>query len=243
MTFSWNVHTFATMASTQDRLKAMAIEDNAPEGTVVQALQQSCGRGRLGRHWDSLIGNLYMSVLLRPEECPAEKAGQISFVTAVAVSEAIDTAIPGAYDKKLKWPNDILINDKKCAGILLESDLRDDGAVDFLLLGIGVNILAPPEYALGLKEIAGDHHLAIHPFRDVVLQKLKENYLDWQKNGFAPIREKWIASAYRLGEDIKVKLAKEERAGVFKDLDASGCLILAGADGVEHRISSGEVCF
>ncbi len=163
---NWQIRTLSHVPSTQNSIRELAAE-GAPEGTVVQALMQTSGRGRQGNQWISPMGNLYMSMLLRPG-CTAMAAGQISFVAAVALSAAMDDVMAPGHAKTLKWPNDVLIDGKKCAGILLESDLDKDGNVNSLVLGMGVNIMAPPEDRIGLQQV-GRGQVAIHPFRDLAL--------------------------------------------------------------------------
>ncbi|HEY8192261.1 MAG TPA: biotin--[acetyl-CoA-carboxylase] ligase, partial [Alphaproteobacteria bacterium] len=145
----WKIHTYAQLGSTQDYVKELG-DEGLPEGTVVQCLTQTKGRGRHGRTWTSPMGGLYMSVLLRPE-CAAPVAGQLSFVVAVAVSAAMDEVLGKDHKKTLKWPNDILIDGKKCAGILLESGMAG-AMVNWMAVGIGVNIMSAPEDATCLQE-------------------------------------------------------------------------------------------
>ena len=112
-----------TIGSTSDDLKALAA-DGAPDGTALAAGEQTAGRGRYGRGWDSPPGNLYMSVLLR-DVGPLHQAAQLSFVAAVALGEAIAELTPGDLAVRFKWPNDVLANGRKVAGLLLESGGSD----------------------------------------------------------------------------------------------------------------------
>lgn len=234
MSMEFKVHTYASLPSTQDYVKELA-EEGLPEGIVVQCLEQKKGRGRHGREWVSPIGNLYMSVLLRPD-CPVKEAGQLSFVAAVALSAAMDEVIETGHEKTLKWPNDILIDGRKVSGILIEKE------GDAYVLGMGVNILSAPEGAIHLKDVAGENRLAIHPFRDLVLEKLAQRYDLWRQEGFAPIREEWMKQAHGLDKALAVKLGKEHRDGLFKGIDAQGSLLLE-IDGSIIDINSGEVYF
>lgn len=236
----FNVHTYSHLPSTQDYIKDLAAED-FPEGEVIQCLVQTKGRGRHGNEWISPMGNLYMSILLRPN-CPADQAGQISFVAAVALSAAIDEYLDEKYTKTLKWPNDILIDGKKCAGILLESELKN-GKVESLALGMGVNIMAAPEGAVGLNNVTWDIQVPIHPFRDRVLHHLNENYAQWQKEGFAPIREKWVTQAHGVEKNVTARLADKSHEGIFEGIDENGTLHLKTANGDKIDISAGEVYF
>jgi BirA family biotin operon repressor/biotin-[acetyl-CoA-carboxylase] ligase len=235
----WKIHTYASLSSSQDYVRELAAED-FPEGTVIQALSQTKGRGRHGRVWDSPLGNLYMSLLLRPA-CDAATAGQLSFVVAVALSAAMDEVLAPGHAKTLKWPNDILIDGLKCAGILLESELDADGSVAAIIVGTGVNIHGAPEGAVGLQAVSSEITVPVNKFRDLLLEKLGHYYRLWQQDGFAPIRKLWLAQAHNLGREITVKLGEREMNGVFEDLDASGALKLAQADGKVLDITSGDV--
>ena len=235
MSIEFKVHTYASLPSTQDYVKELA-EEGLPEGIVVQSLEQRTGRGRHGREWVSPIGNLYMSILLRPGR-PAGEAGQLSFVAAVALSSAMDDVLEKGHSKTLKWPNDILIDSKKVSGILIEKE------GDAYVLGTGVNILSAPEGAINLKEVSGDNRLAIHPFRDMVLEKLKSYYGLWLAEGFGPIRQLWLAQAHGLGGQLAVQAGESKVEGIFRDLDAKGFLIVEQPGGKTLEVNSGEVYF
>lgn len=235
----WNVSVVASVSSTQDVVKDLAAK-GAPEGTVIQALLQTSGRGRHGNTWDSPMGNLYMSVLLRPD-ITVDKAGQAAFVVALALSSAMDVYMDGAaYDKRLKWPNDILIDGRKVSGILLETILAGD-KVAALIVGIGVNILAPPEGRVGLNDVK-TKPVYVNIFRDDVLKALERYDALWRGQGFAPIREEWLEKAYGLGREITVRLPEVTLTGVFDGIDPDGALILRQGDH-QSLIRSGDVHF
>src|SRR5688500_9625149 len=135
MAINWTIEVFETLPTTQDLAMARA-EEGAAEGAVIQAMIQNAGRGRHGNRWHSPLGNLYVSLLLRPL-CKPDLAGQISFVAGLALSAAMNPYVSAAHKKTLKWPNDILIDGRKCAGILLESRLSGEGLVESLIVGMG----------------------------------------------------------------------------------------------------------
>ncbi|MDX1574557.1 MAG: biotin--[acetyl-CoA-carboxylase] ligase [Kiloniellales bacterium] len=109
-------------------------EAGAEDGTLVWARRQTAGRGRRGRSWASLPGNLFFSLVLRPD-CPPQEAAQLGFVAAVALGDAIGSVAPPMIEVRFKWPNDVLLNERKGAGILLESKIVD-GSMEWLVLGI-----------------------------------------------------------------------------------------------------------
>lgn len=242
MSIQWKIETFAVLPSTQDEAKDRALEEAADEGLVIQALTQSEGRGRQGNEWFSPMGNLHMSVLLRPL-CTADLAGQISFVVALAVSAAMDEFIVEGHKKTLKWPNDILINGKKAAGILLETELSPKGLVGHLIIGVGVNVLSAPEDRISLKDVSGQNRLAVHPFRDRVLHYLDVYYSAWKAEGFAPIRKAWLAQAHALGHKMTARLPNREEKGIFRDIDEAGGLILEVSENKQIVIRAGEIYF
>ena len=235
MSISFKVHTYASLPSTQDYVKELAAE-GLEEGTVVQAIEQRDGRGRHGNHWFSPMGNLYMSVLLRPD-CDVRIAGQLSFVAAVALSAAMDEVLDEKHKKTLKWPNDILIDGKKVSGILIEK------VEDAYVLGMGINIMNPPDQAVGLNDLTWDIQVPINTFRDKVLAQLKEHYQQWQENGFADIRKLWLREAHGLNQEMTARLSDVEHKGIFKGISDDGHLCLELKDGKQIDINSGEVYF
>ena len=235
----WRVQVLGTTPSTQDMVRNLA-ETGEPEGLAIQALQQTKGRGRHGNEWVSPMGNLYISLLLRPL-CKADKAGQMAFVTALALSDAIGDVVEPGHKKTLKWPNDILVDGRKISGILLESKLDKHGRVDYLIIGTGVNIFAPPEGAEGLDRIKSER-LAVNTFRDLYLEKLRNRYISWQEQGFGPVRDEWLKQAHGLNETMKIRLPEISYEGIFKGIDENGVL-LADVDGQPRRFTSGEVHF
>ncbi len=235
----WRITVAGQVASTQDVVRT-AGEAGEAEGFVLQALQQTGGRGRHGNQWVSPMGNLYMSALLRPD-CAAGDAGQIAFVVALALSRTIDEYVdPGQYRKTLKWPNDVLIDGRKVSGILLEASIINNHC-DYLVLGVGVNILAPPEGRIGLDAIKSKP-MPIHPFRDRFLAHLGD-YMDaWRTKGFSPLREEWLKQAHGLGQVMTIRLPEVSYEGIFKGIDEQGGL-MAEIDGQIKRFTSGDVHF
>jgi BirA family transcriptional regulator, biotin operon repressor / biotin---[acetyl-CoA-carboxylase] ligase len=213
----WRVQVLGTAPSTQDIVRGLA-ETGEAEGLAVQALQQTKGRGRHGNAWTSPMGNLYLSVLLRPS-CKADKAGQMAFVVALALSDAMDAVMEDGHAKTLKWPNDILIDGKKVSGILLESAVDKHGRVDYLIIGTGVNIFAAPEGAIGLDSLKKDR-IAINTFRDLYLEKLRARSISWQDEGFGQIRAEWLKQAHGIGQEMTIRLPEITYRGVFEGIDA-----------------------
>ncbi len=228
------------IASTSDEAKSLAA-GGAPAGTLVWARAQSAGRGRQGRGWISPTGNFYASLILRPA-VPVAAAAQLGFVAALAVADACVALAPAAAIG-LKWPNDVLLNGRKLAGILLESQSRGDGMLDWLVLGIGINLATYPievEYpATALAATGADADA------ETMLGALAASFLVWYERwregeGFATIRAEWLARAQGLGQPIRVRLPADTLNGIFVGLDTDGALLLDAAQG-RRRIAAGEV--
>jgi len=228
-----------TTGSTNDDAKAQA-RLGAAEGTLVQALRQTSGRGRQGNHWMSEPGNLYMSMILRPQVGAAE-SGQLSFLAAVALAQTVQVFLPPAADIALKWPNDLLIGGRKAAGILLETEgSKGAGTIDWLVLGMGLNIRHAPEGATSLQE-AGAENIDVTAARDLLAGNVLALYRRWQQEGFAVIRSAWLERAAHLGGKIRVRLPSEDFHAVFDGIDAQGALEITMEDGAKRVIASGEV--
>jgi BirA family biotin operon repressor/biotin-[acetyl-CoA-carboxylase] ligase len=190
----------------------------------------------MGRNWVSPSGNLYFSLVLKPKKS-LEISSQLSFVAAVCLGLVLAELSNDAKRINYKWPNDILIDDKKVAGILLESD------AGFVILGIGVNIKSHPQNTNYPACNLEDQGFAIDD-KINLLKKFLDNfsnlYQKWQDFGFTPIRNLWLNQAYNLNKEINVNLPNKSLRGVFKNLDEQGNLVLE-TDKKIQLITSGEV--
>lgn len=232
---------FAEIGST-NQAAAEAGQAGEPELLVVTAGVQTAGRGRRGRDWVSPVGNLYASVLLRPAVSPAAGA-QLSFVAALAVAELAAEVIPGAPVVACKWPNDVLVNGAKVAGILLESQTDSAGRLAWLVIGTGVNVVShPPLTAYAATSLAANGATATaEDCLALYLARLDHWRQTWLRQGFDPVRAAWLARAWRLGETISVRRGEKTLAGTFEGLDDTGALLLAAHGGQRHTIAAGEV--
>lgn len=229
------------VSSTSDVAREAA-EQGAPDATVVWATRQTAGRGRLGRSWSSPPGNLYTSLVLRPA-CPPAVAPQLSFVAAVALAEALTPLLPGMAQLRLKWPNDVLLNGRKLVGILAEAESGTGDRLDFVVLGIGVNLVShPPDARYGATDL-GAEGAVVTPA--AMLELLVPALLAWRDRwvaeGFAPIRAAWLARAEGRGQPIEVRLGNALIRGTFDDLDGDGALIVETAPGSRRRITAGDI--
>jgi BirA family transcriptional regulator, biotin operon repressor / biotin---[acetyl-CoA-carboxylase] ligase len=229
------------VGSTNDEARRLAGE-GSPDGTLVWARSQNAGRGRYGRTWTSPPGNLYLSILLRPTCAPAA-ALQLGFVAAVALGEALDRRVaPAAL--AFKWPNDVLLNGRKIAGILLESATGAGGVLDWLIIGMGANLASfPAGTAFPATSLANDGYPAATPAE--VLEDMCRSFAAWRvrwtAEGFGPVRQAWLGRAWRRGQPIEIRLERERASGVFAGLDDSGALLLDPSGGPRRLVSFGEV--
>lgn len=229
------------VGNSNDEAKALA-RAGAEDGTLLWVRQQSAGKGRGGRTWESPPGNLYLSLVLRPD-CPLSEASALGFIAALAVGEAIGSVAP-PMDVLYKWPNDVLLNGRKVSGILLESETSGD-ELAWLVLGVGVNVAHFPKEAnfpaTSLHFEGAPKTLTV----EELLQAFCRYFLSWTnrwlEEGFAPVRAAWSRHAYRKGDEIEARLPQETMRGRFLDIDESGCLILLLPDGSERHIAYGEV--
>ncbi|MBV9827494.1 MAG: biotin--[acetyl-CoA-carboxylase] ligase [Alphaproteobacteria bacterium] len=223
------------VGSTNDEAKILA-RGGAPTGTLVWADGQTAGRGRRGRNWVSAPGNLYLSLIQRPSGTPA-RAAQLGFIAAIAVADALPAA------SRLKWPNDVLLDGRKLSGILLESETGLAGSLDFVVIGIGINILSAPtsvEFPATCLAEAGITNVIPADLLETLVAHFDTWLRRWGHDGFAPIRSAWLARANGLGDMIRVRLDRETLEGRFLDLDENGALVLETRMGMRH-ITAGAV--
>ncbi len=230
------------LGSTNDEAMRLAAT-GAPAGLVISAREQTRGRGRHGRAWASPPGNLYASVVLRPD-CALAAAAQLSLVAGLALGEALVELGPPPLDLALKWPNDVLIGGAKAAGVLLEGTGDADGRAAWVVIGTGVNLASHPEdtsYPATCLARAGFPELTPQAVLEAYLAALDRWLGRWQSAGFGAVRQAWLGRAHRLGGEIRVGLARGELRGRFLDLTDTGSLLLEQAGGRRREIAAGEV--
>jgi BirA family biotin operon repressor/biotin-[acetyl-CoA-carboxylase] ligase len=200
----------------------------------IMADVQTAGRGRRGRTWEQGKGNLATTLLLTD---PPPDFAQLSFAAALAVADTASHFAPGAR-VTVKWPNDVLADGKKLAGILLES------GSGWLAVGIGINLAHFPEGtefpATALAEFVTPP--SPDAARSVLAARFAHWYDAWMTQGFEALRAAWLAQAGGLGAPIRARLPNVTRHGLFEGIDGSGALLLNEA-GTVHAIAAGEVFF
>jgi len=218
------------------------------EPTWIMAHAQTAARGRRGREWAMPPGNFAATLLMRPAGLPPEVALR-SFVAALALYDTCVALSGQAAKFALKWPNDVLLNGGKLAGILLESAGRP-GGVSHLAVGIGVNLVAAPDPgdlepgAMAPVSLLGETGVEVVP--EDFLAALAPAFARWEAilatDGFAPVRTAWLARAARLGERLVARTGSASYDGRFETIDDRGALVLATADG-RKVIAAADVFF
>ncbi len=239
------LHVPEIASTNQLALETVGADDTADK-LVVWADKQTAGRGRHGRNWESPEGNLFTSIVLRPDR-PLADAAQLSFVAALAVADVIRawSPTPDTPDVTCKWPNDILIGGRKCAGILLEAATGSGLKSPAIVIGIGINLDHSPVMAqYPATSVAAVWRVIVTPGAAVAALTTRFDYWAeiWRIDGFPPIRDAWQAMAHRPGEEIRVRLANAEQSGMFAGIDDAGALRLETSEGVT-LINAGDVYF
>jgi BirA family biotin operon repressor/biotin-[acetyl-CoA-carboxylase] ligase len=231
---------FDSVTSTMDIAFQLGVEE-APEGTVVCAENQTKGKGRLGRSWVSPKGKgVYMSVILRPKLVPADLT-QLTLLSAVAVCEAVGKFCP--VPVKIKWPNDILVNNKKLAGILTELSAEMD-RVRFVVIGIGINVNTPlsqlPPQSASIKSETGRKACRIDLVQEI-LRSLEKWYMCLQAQGFSPVITRWKELSSTLGRYVHLVDQSGDTEGTAVDLDEYGGLVIRSDTGLTVKRMSGDI--
>lgn len=257
----YRLESYETVASTN--AEALSRLRDGDEGHLwVVSAHQSAGRGRRGNRWENPVGNLAASLGL-VVGYPASTAARLGFVAGLALDRALRLAVPSLGDSgatsrgstrsgpaeqrlRLKWPNDLLLDGGKLAGILLEAEPLADGRLA-VIVGIGVNVIAAPDglpyRASSVASLKTDVDAA------EIFLALSDSWVAidrlWcEGEGFHRIRECWLERAAGTGEEVTVKLGGNDRIhGVFESIDDAGCLILRLRDGSTRSISAGAVHF
>ena len=260
----FNLIAYDKIDSTNEEAKRLA-QKGAVHGTVVWAKTQQAGRGRRGRPWVSETGNLFCSFIIKsgiakPGRSLAE-ISQLSFATAVGVADALSQVSTsqistGAAEApeiqrpiqcqiQCKWPNDILIDGRKTAGILLETVIGSQSKLEGVIAGVGVNVEHFPngtEFPATSLQAEGVVGVPLSSVLEAICLHFSKWLAVWENEGFQAIRLAWLEKAFGLGKPISVRLPSETCSGVFEGLDPHGALIL-NDNGTRRHIAAGDVYF
>lgn len=223
---NWKYYDFDIVDSTNN------LATNYPPGTVITAKIQTAGRGRYGRQWISREGNLFLSLVLKDEET---QTPFLPFAAAVSVAE---TLVNCGYNVKIKWPNDILFNQGKAAGILLER--TEKGTV---IIGIGINLSSAPQENVLYQTSALETTLTPKELTVAICDYITYYTKLLKAEGFEKIRLKWLEYAYGIGEKIHVRLPNETITGIFEELTPQGAISLKQGNGTVRFITVGDIFF
>lgn len=252
----YSIHRFDLVGSTND-IATQMVQEGAPEGAVIVARGQRAGRGRRGRNWTSpLGGGLYLSVILRPP-IPLADIWQVGFMASVAVAEAVEQI--AEIKPHIKWPNDILIRDRKVAGILIELPIvapgvgsaRRSGEVQLgsrpVIVGIGVNVNIknfPPELQHTATSIALaiGQSVAVSEVESALLSSLDRWYSKYIKEGFESVMNMWTNYDCTVGRKIRIDLDGRTIDGTVEQVrTVSGDIVVRCSDGTIVALSAGDI--
>jgi len=234
-----NIYYFETIDSTNLFAKKL-VEKGIEEGVVVVADIQESGRGRKNRKWSSPRGGLWFSIILYPNIIP-ERAMIVTMMSSVATAESIRET--SGFIPVIKWPNDLLINEKKVCGILTEIDAEMD-KINYAIVGIGVNVNNEvdkelQDFAISLKQINRCNISRMNLFRSI-LRSLDHYYTQFLSKDYEAIRKLWLSYAKIIGRKVEVRDEDKVTNGIVSNVDDSGGLILQTNNGKE-RIISGDL--
>lgn len=232
---------FNEIPSTNSKAKELA-QKGEEEGTIVISRIQKKGRGRFDRLWESPEGGLYLSIILRPD-CPPNKATLLTLVTSLVVSKTINR-----YDlsSNIKWPNDVRVNGKKIAGILLESEAHEN-KVEYIILGVGINLNTDTNLlskkikfiSTSLSEEIGNS-VDYYNFLKNLLFNFNKYYKIFLDKKYESILKEWKKQSDTLGRRVRITTSSEQIIGRACDIDQSGFLIVIKDSGKYKKATSGD---
>lgn len=234
------IYYFDELNSTMDKAMELGLK-GCPEGTIVLTESQSKGRGRLGRSWSSpKYKGLYFSFILKPDILPSDTP-VFTLLTAVSICEAIEEETH--INTQIKWPNDVMLGNKKLGGILTELNAEMD-EVRFIIIGVGINVNNDKKgllsSAVSLKEHAG-HDINRICLLQHILRGIERNYLLFKKTGPRKIIERWKDFNITLHRRVKIDSHSRITEGEAVDIDKDGGLLVRKDSGVITKVTSGDV--
>jgi BirA family biotin operon repressor/biotin-[acetyl-CoA-carboxylase] ligase len=215
--------------------------DGADDLTLLWSTEQTTGRGRRERDWVSKPGNLYSTFILRPDKS-AEELAQASFISPLAVADMVRT-VDDSADVRFKWPNDVLLNGKKIAGILLEAGHINNGSCEWIVAGCGVNLAHfPPDTRYPAGSIAEElgNDIEVETALTVYAEAFLRWHQTWTTSGFDPLKTAWLKRAHVVGDTLEINTGAEVISGDFAGLGDTGELLLQGKNDI-RSISAGDV--
>lgn len=244
----FTIYEFNKINSTNSKAFDYIKSGQAFNNQVILAHQQTLGRGRKDRVWKSPKGNLYASLILQ-KNLPVQNIWQLSFLGVMVLREVVAYLLQKqglsfeeiANVLKIKWPNDLILDNKKLSGLLLESIVNNSFA-EYIILGFGINIISHPQGTLFQATNLQEFGIFIDQkqFLRLFLNKFTQIYQNWLNFGFSSIIKYWRFNAYNFKKKITVKLDEKKIVGIYEDLDQEGNLLLKVNDEV-LKISAADI--
>ena len=242
---NFTILSFSQLASTNDTAFEMVANFQADHNYVITCDSQTQGKGRLGRNWQEGRDNLYFSLILQPKT-DNRASSELVFVAINALYDAVY----GLFVKQniqqnvkiaKKWPNDLLINDKKVAGILLEGGVNQ--SQPYIVIGIGVNIATNPQNVMFKAANLQEFGLKINKNQLLLtfLDSFGSNFQSWQDFGFKIVKNKFLENAWHLNEQIAIDNEKAKVSGLFVDMDDDGAIIIKDQKSQRRRLLVGDI--
>ena len=244
---NYNLLIFDQIDSTNS--EAFRLIKNGVKGNfVIVAREQTAGKGSNGRFWQSIPGNLHMTILLQPT-ISISRLKELSFLVAVTIHKTVKELIMNSNapkaDIKLKWPNDVLIGGKKLAGILIESTCLN--GMNYVVIGIGVNTHFMPDVQNAEATSLFNEGIILKNsdyFLSSLMSKFQTHYFRWiNDDSFYNTRNQWLKFAYNLNSVITLDNGTSKVSGIFRGIDQEGAICIETAEGVVLSFSSGQVTF
>ena len=220
----YNLINLKTVKSTNLEIKKMISSNKNINNLCLSADNQTDGYGRRNAKWFSYKGNIHLSILVKPK-CSINEVNQLSFMTSITLGDTLKK-IKSNINIKYKWPNDILLNKKKIAGVIVETSSFVNKKIKWVIIGIGLNIKKSPNLNTKEFKITSLNKEKIYvrkdDFIDLFLQRFFRNYEFWKKKGFNFIKKDWISNVYKKNNKIVVKYQNNYIKGKILDLLING---------------------
>ncbi len=217
--------------------------NGAEEGTLILAHEQTDAYGRLGKRWYSPRGNLYCAIILQPE-FSLDQSLQLNYVAAVSMGTALGSLMSPMVTLRYRWPNDIVLNGDKAAGIFIDAPTPMDAQIPWMIIGMAVNIAVYPDNpnpgAVSVHDVEGNKNIRAID----VLEEYSKQFLHWinrwAEDGFEPILKTWLQRADEIGEKISIELKNEVLTGRFSRITTNGDIALTLSNNNVRHISLRE---
>ncbi len=244
----WIIRDFDDIDSTSEEAKRVCVaRTDALHGLVIRAFQQSLGRGRLGKTWVSPKGNLYQSLIIQPH-ISLDEGFVFAFISALSIKKALNH-LKSTLPVLFKWPNDVLIDHHKVAGVLIDvGPFSKEHIADWYVIGVGINVAEVPydihKGRLPLTTSLLEHECVVarEQLSDLFLDSFNFYYMKWQQSGFKPIRDEWFDSCvYTRGQEIECGPPSHRIKGTFHDVSLDGSLVIKDESGAFVNVRTGQV--